>query len=263
MPSHADSKMEEEKFGMSVHFGEWYFALQLDHNMENSVHTSTDTSSSVAFRDELLHFKVIALGEDRDNMTILTASCISSSFGDTFDIFDKNSTPTITTTSSTSNEKKHAFMGERVSTMEKLVRFDIIHQAAMTENVLKFLESRIDGLAFMCHVGITVEGVQDENDAEFLHLSSKLCLHPYSSNQEYSFSEEIPANSFGLGKDNSDSRPGSILGIDLDVTHTLITAYNSSMIENSRIPFDFELPMNLCNFLRYDCFLCMEVMGIF
>lgn len=61
----------------------------------------------------------------------------------------------------------------------KPMTWEIIHNAAMTEHILSFLEMKLSGVRFMCHYNISEIMVEDD-DVELMSVMRNLSRHPLS-----------------------------------------------------------------------------------
>eukprot|EP01038_Epipyxis_sp_PR26KG_P006518 gene6518-8958_t len=100
-----------------------------------------------------LHFLIKAVGEDTEFLTGLSSYCLFDSI--------------------VSNPSKYSIKIPN----EKLILFDIIHNASITEHLVAYLEQVIPGLRFFVHYDLP-DVVVEEEDADMLYFAKKSCLHP-------------------------------------------------------------------------------------
>lgn len=62
---------------------------------------------------------------------------------------------------------------------DQLYLFNIVHHAAVTEHLIKYFETEIKGLYFLCHHSFTNIFMEDE-DSDILLFSRQSCKHPMS-----------------------------------------------------------------------------------
>jgi serine/threonine protein kinase len=76
-----------------------------------------------------------------------------------------------------------------------MIVFQLIHNAAMTENLLKYFESRLKGFKFCIHYDFPNIYLEDE-DADILYFARQMCHHPMLS---------LPSNESKMRREESNS----------------------------------------------------------
>ena len=122
------------------------------------------------------------------------------------------------------------------------ILWNIVHHASMTEHLIAFLESKIEGLHFLVHYDIA-NAITSDDDMEMLYIARKSCIHPIS------FAGDSIDDEDRKLKNNSPSLPqlishydimragGSLIGLDLDhLSSNIIEREEVSMWEEIRPP---------------------------
>lgn len=126
--------------------------------------------------DSTLHFAIKSNGEDLDSITILSMYCILNALTIAPDQY------TI-----------------RIPSTQRFVVCDIMHHASMTEHLLSYLETVLDGVYFMAHYHLP-NSIIDEDDAELLYISRQLITHPICN------ANDMYRNKLSLDNENSIER---------------------------------------------------------
>jgi serine/threonine protein kinase len=169
----------------------------------------------LAFDNELLcgesesskHFMIRGHGIDKDDITSLAGLCSLNSLA---------------------YESEKYYIHASNIEADQLVVWNIIHHCDKTEAVMRYLESKIDGLKFLVHFDSPVSDViTEEDDAELLYVMRQLIIHPSCDAAEVRDALYNAENRFFINKDSNDGTPvppetyqfskgcGCMLGIDV------------------------------------------------
>lgn len=134
--------------GSELCYSDWYMALQ-------PLAPSLTVDEKVDAFDETLQFAIKATGEDLDMLTSLTSYCLLNALVQQPDVYSVQA-------------------GE-----VRLVQCELMHHASMTEHLLAYLETALDGVRFLCHYELPY--CVEDDDAELLYFGRKVTKHPLCS----------------------------------------------------------------------------------
>jgi hypothetical protein len=137
-------------------YADWYMTLQ---PLSSGRYIDEKVDS-----DEMLHFAIKANGEDLDSITAFASYCILNAV--------------------VLQPEKYALRAP--PGVGRMVVCEIVHHAAMTEHLLSYLETVLEGVRFMCHYDVPC--CVEEDDCELLYYARRLTQHPLSYNAGFSSS---------------------------------------------------------------------------
>jgi len=130
------------------------------------------------------------------------------------------------------------------------ILWNVIHHASMTEHLIAFLESHIEGLHFLVHYDIS-NAITSDDDIDMFYIARKSCIHPISfAEQVDDEEEERKLMSPQLISHHDIMRAGgSLIGIDLDhLLSNIVETEEESMWEEIRPPKNlssYVLPLDI------------------
>lgn len=131
--------------GSELCYSDWYMALQ-------PLAPSLTVDEKIDAFDETLQFAIKATGEDLDMLTSLTSYCLFNALVQQPDVYSVQP-------------------GEA-----RLVQCELMHHASMTEHLLAYLETALDGVRFLCHYELPY--CVEDDDAELLYFGRRVTKHP-------------------------------------------------------------------------------------
>lgn len=192
LPQNQDFSDAYESEGMEL---EWFLRLRLSAEYADQFGEDTDV-------DDLADtfFTVRSTGQHIDFLSGLVASCLVNS---------------------------SLFAGQELGVLsdDKMIVFELVHHAAMTEHLIAFLESKLPGFYFMVHYDFQ-SVFMDEEDSDILSLARQLCKHPMcrAPSQEadrkvtkraISYTDERDTSSRSASRDDDANGSGALIAIDL------------------------------------------------
>jgi len=160
-------------------YADWYLALQ-----SAGTTLSADEKDS-GVDNSMQHFAIRVQGEDVESLTSLVSFCLLNALVQQPESYVLQSLP------------------------DRMVQCEIHHHASITEHLLAYLESVLDGVRFMCHYELPF--CIDDEDAELLYISRRSTRHPLCSHNLSSLLDE------GKSADNSMERAATRMENKFDV----------------------------------------------
>uniref|UniRef100_A0A7S3H2P1 non-specific serine/threonine protein kinase n=1 Tax=Spumella elongata TaxID=89044 RepID=A0A7S3H2P1_9STRA len=215
--------------GLEMCYADWFLALQ-------PLAPSLTVDEKVDAFDESLQFAIKASGEDLDLVTSLASFCLFNALVVQPEVFVLQPSP------------------------ERLVQCEIVHHASMTEHLLAYLETVLDGVRFLCHYELPF--CVEDDDAELLYFARRVIKHPLcmdeqteSKSQDESVERialraESKHDTFGASVDSKDTHRfregrGALLGVDLQVAGQSLAALDMSDAAEL-----FGMPLDLAEAVR-------------
>ena len=198
------NKLENSRNGADVGselaYADWFLTLRPIRraSVVDEVKDGVDDAAVDDDDDATLQFAIKAQGEDQDLLTPLAACCVLNAL--------------------LQQPEKYIL---QPPAEERLVACEILHHAAVTEHLLSYLETVLEGVRFLCHYDLPY--CTEEDDTELLYFARRLTNHPLSVSdrgeskvEESKLSSSFSSSSFRPGQ-------GALVGIDLDsVSHSLL-----------------------------------------
>ncbi len=169
--------------------------------------------------DSAYKFSVMGFGSDVENMSSFAGLCLLRAMSDQPDKL------------------------KQIPPLEELVTDDVPvfwylrHHATQTESILKYLESKLDGLRFLCSSldGVNPDGtldnsLLDDDDFELHEIVHSFYRHPAN------------ADALECGRAGS---TGTIIGIDLDALYNY-----ALLLVDEETPVEVTIPSDFMNYLR-------------
>ena len=142
-----DSLVEESNGSSDHRYAQWFFTLPCaDHPLRAEKKNIPKTTS---------HISVIGCGEDKAGISALMCFCL-------LDVL---------------TQQPHVYsLQQPVLQADKPVVWHIEFSASETHAVMKCLEGMMSGVFFLAHHDVP-DAIMDEDDADLLYISRKLCIH--------------------------------------------------------------------------------------